>query len=254
MPDDMHDEPAPRCGFTSEEVRRFLCRIGDEIWYKFEFSVRLRVPPRTGIALAAALVDQGYLERTTGWRADKGRPAGFQLTLIGRRATGRRQLQPISRRSAAALIAKVSARVEKVNRRTDLMHRIVEAHVLGSWCWGEDEVAVVDIAVRVALRPDLARRMKKELARDDAVGRLRGQWLRNDLAEVLTSVKRRTPHLRVYDYRNASRLGPWRECIYPPPGARESAPADVTHSRARRMVGRLKRGRGANVKQRRRTR
>jgi hypothetical protein len=90
-----------------------------------------------------------------------------------------------------------------------------EAKVVRSWCRGEDEVAVVDVALRLALDPDLARRLERDLTGEDPVARLTIQWKRLDVAEILRLIRRRTPHLRVYDCRGVSQLGPRPERIVP---------------------------------------
>ncbi|RAI45952.1 hypothetical protein [Rhodoplanes roseus] len=96
------------------------------------------------------------------------------------------------------------------------MHRIVEAHVIGSWCRGDDEVSVVDIAARLALKGDLVQRIKGITDPDDTAAHLTIRWLLFSVSDVLSLLKGRTAHLRVYDYRHLSSLGSFTERIYPP--------------------------------------
>lgn len=244
MSDGMNDAPAHLCGFSSDDIRSLLRRIGDQIWHPIDFTLRLRIPPRAGFDLAQALLDQGYVAGVAGWRSDKGRLPGLELTPLGRRLTRERRLQPIPRRQAAAIIATVTARIANVNGRLGFMHRIIEAHVIGSWCWAEEEVTVVDIGIRLAPRPERARQMKRDLAaQHDAVARQARRWKVLDVAEILRLVQGRTPHLRVYDYRDAARLGPWRERIYPLATNEGNGPTafGTDQARARRRVGRSKR-------------
>lgn len=210
------DETDVICGFTTVPVRGLLRRIGNQIWHWLDFPLRLDLPFRDANRVAVALVECGLLERVSGWRGQRGRSSGFQLTALGRRVTGLGRLKPISRRRADAVIAKVLARIEVINRRRDLSYRIAEAHVVGSWCWGEEEVTVVDIAARLDLRDDLVGRTKRQLARDDASARVLADWLRQEFGEVLSLLKARTPHLRVYACARSSRLGPHKQRIYPP--------------------------------------
>ncbi|RAI45945.1 hypothetical protein [Rhodoplanes roseus] len=214
----MSDPPKakPVCGYTSHEIRDILCRIGDEIWPPRDFASRLMLPPREGAELAQALLAQGYVEPTKGWRADIGRPSGLELTPLGRRLTRQSRLRPISRECAAAIIGEIPARIDDANSRSAFMHRIVDAHVVGSWCRGDDEVSVVDVAVRLVLKGDLAQRTKGITDPDDTAAQLLVRWLLASVSDVLSLVKRRTPHLRVYDYRRSSSLGSWTERIYPP--------------------------------------
>ncbi|MFL9827502.1 hypothetical protein [Rhodoplanes sp. SY1] len=255
MSDDMNDAPAPLCGFSSDEIRSLLRRIGDQIWHPIDFTLGLRIPPRAGFDLANALLAQGYVAGVAGCRADKGRLPGVELTPLGRRLTRERRLQPIPRRQAAAIIAKVTARIADVNGRPGFIHRIVEAHVIGSWCWAEEEVTVVDIGIRLAPRPERARQMKRDLAaQHDAVARLARRWTVLDVAEILRLVRGHTPHLRVYDYHDASQVGPWRERIYPPAAEEGDGPSvsSTQQARARRRIGRSKRRRVSGTKHKQR--
>jgi hypothetical protein len=231
------DDDVTVSGYTTAQIRDLLRRIGNRIWHKLDFPLRLDLSFREACSLADALVECGLLERVSGWRGQGGRSSGFQLTALGRGVTGLSRLQPISRRRADALIAKVIARIAAINSRPDLSYRIAEAHVIGSWCSGEAEVTIVEVAARLELRDDPVGRTRQKLARDDETARTLAYFLRQEFDEVMAFLRARTPHLRVYACEKSSRLGARKQRIYPPPDPDTSpSGADAAGSSRRGLV------------------
>jgi predicted nucleotidyltransferase len=81
-------------------------------------------------------------------------------------------LKPITRARAEAIIAAFLQRVKSVNERPELLERVCEVRVFGSYLETRDDLGDVDIAVRTERKENLGKDwVRKSLRRADESGR-----------------------------------------------------------------------------------
>jgi hypothetical protein len=113
---------------------------------------------------------RGFLEQSERRHSDGGRFYGCGPQ--GPRLASARLLQPITRAKADAVIAAFLQRVQSINERPELLERVREVRVFGSYLEGRDDLGDIDIAVKTERKGNFGKDWVREsVRRADESGR-----------------------------------------------------------------------------------
>ncbi|MBK5957159.1 hypothetical protein CCR97_02890 [Rhodoplanes elegans] len=203
-------------GYKMTLIRDLLRRISSRIWTDEDIAAHFHIPLARAEQLADALIRRGLLTL----KPDaEGNERDLVVTDLGQRLCAARFLKPIARSRADAIIADTLVRIEAINARDELVYRIAEAHVFGSYFRGEAEVSDVDLAVRLARRRPGSKLSEENMDRVRASGQVNLTFLRmltfgsNEVLKLLRSGAR---HLHVTPWDVFEELGVPSRRIYPP--------------------------------------
>jgi predicted nucleotidyltransferase len=140
------DANAAIAGQPIKRIRELLRRMGNAHWSHLQIAEFFQIDPTQAIALIGEMVACGFLD-------DCERRPGeitrfYQCGPQGLRLASARLLKPITRAKAEAIIAAFLQRVESINARPELLERVREVRVFGSYLEERDDLGDVDIAVR----------------------------------------------------------------------------------------------------------
>jgi predicted nucleotidyltransferase len=140
------DKNATIGGQPIKRIRGLLWRMGNGHWSHRQIADFFHVDSVTAHALIDEMVIRGFLQ-VTEQRARNSRRF-YECGPQGPRLSSARLLKPITRQKADAIIAAFLERVESVNARPELLERVCEVRVFGSYLDGRNDLGDVDIAVR----------------------------------------------------------------------------------------------------------
>jgi hypothetical protein len=205
-------------GYRITLIRGLLRRVRYHIWTDETFAEDLETSIGEAARLADELVARGLLAPNTDI---PGLSRAFALTAAGHRLCNDRDLDVISKRHADLLLAEVLERVEAINTRDELVFRVAEVHVFGSYYRGDSEVAAIELAVRlVPRRPDVdwaTESSARALAQWRGRRRMtvtRQRSFGSD--EVMKLIKQRNRYLSLYAFKEVQTLGTLSRRVWPP--------------------------------------
>ncbi|MFL9828647.1 nucleotidyltransferase domain-containing protein [Rhodoplanes sp. SY1] len=194
-------------GYKMTLIRDLLRRISSRIWTDGDIAAHFHIPIARAEQLADALIRRGLLTL----KPDaEGNERDLVVTDLGQRLCAARFLKPIARSRADAIIADTLVRIEAINARDELVYRIAEAHVFGSYFRGEAEVSDVDLAVRLARRRPGSKLSEENMDRVRASGQVSLTFLRMltfGSNEVLKLLRGGARHLHVTPWDVFEELG-----------------------------------------------
>ena len=155
------------------------------------------------------MIVRGFLQETE-------RQAGnssqfYECGPKGPRLSSARLLKAITRRKADAIVAAFLTRVQTVNARPELLERVCEARVFGSYLEERDDLGDVDIAVRTERkgRPG-GDWVRESLRRADESGRTFSSYLDRisyGHIEVMRLLKARDRYLSLHTMGDLEAIG-----------------------------------------------
>ncbi|RAI45944.1 hypothetical protein [Rhodoplanes roseus] len=203
-------------GYRMPLIRDLLRRISGHVWTDERIARHFHTTLHKASRFADALVERGFIEEA---RDVPRATRGFVLTDLGHRFCAATFLKPITRTQADALLADLLVRIEAINARDELVFRIAEVHVFGSYFRGAPEVGDVDLAARLTpRRPGLSWRQESlDRARDSGhVSLTYKRMLTFGANEIFKLMRGRTRYLHVTLWEAFQVLDQPSRRIYPP--------------------------------------
>lgn len=156
------DPKATIGGLPILRVRHALRRPGPNGYRVWSLAADLKISKHVARRFASRMEREGYLERAE--LEDDTEPA-WQLTEIGLALASGRATPRIHRATAERLLAGLIERMHLLETRTDLLYRVEQAYVYGSYLRTVDRLGDLDVAVKLAPR-EADRALHRERARD----------------------------------------------------------------------------------------
>src|SRR5438105_743250 len=120
--------------------------MGHENWSKEAITDFFQIDAIQAEELISKMRARGFLQASEPRRGDTRR--FYECGPQGARLAAAKLLKAITRAKADAIIAAFLQRVAEVNERLELLERVCEVRVFGSYLEERDDLADVDIAVR----------------------------------------------------------------------------------------------------------
>jgi hypothetical protein len=120
--------------------------MGNAHWSHLDIADFFHIDSMQAHALIDEMAARGFLAESAGRPGDSSQ--FYECGPQGLRLASARLLKAITRAKADAVIAAFLQRVERVNERPELLERVCEVRVFGSYLEERDDLGDVDIAVR----------------------------------------------------------------------------------------------------------
>jgi predicted nucleotidyltransferase len=202
------DTNAAIAGQPIKRIRELLRRMGNAHWTDVEIAEFLHVDAMQAQALIDEMVARGFLEQSEARAGSDHR--FYECGPQGPRLGSARLLKPITRQKADGIIAAFLQRVERVNSRPELLERVCEVFVFGSYLGERDDLGDVDIAVRTERKERSGKDWVREsLRRADESGRKFKSYvdrLSYGHTEVMRLLKARSRYLSLHTMDDLERI------------------------------------------------
>src|SRR5580704_4597984 len=139
------DKNATIAGQPIKRVRELLRRMGSAHWSHREIADFFHIDDLKAHALIDEMAVRGFLQESERRPGNSSR--FYECGPQGSRLASARLLKPITRQKADVIIARLLERVEMVNARPELLERVCEARVFGSYLEERDDFGDIDVAV-----------------------------------------------------------------------------------------------------------
>jgi predicted nucleotidyltransferase len=205
------DRNATIAGQPIRRVRDLLRRIAGAHWNNLEIAECLGIQIVEVNFVIGEMVERGLLEECDPWPGEatplytcgpKGGPP---------RLASARLLRPITRAKADSIIAALLQRVESVNARADLLERVREVRVFGSYLEERDDLGDVDVAVKTERKVLPGKKWVDEsLRRADVSGRAFSSFLERITyghTEIMRLLKAHNPYLSLHPMDDLENIG-----------------------------------------------
>jgi predicted nucleotidyltransferase len=167
-------------------------------------------------ALIDAMAVRGFLQESERHPGNSRR--FYECGPQGPRLGSAKLLKPITRQKADVIIATLLQRVEMVNARPELLERVCEVRVFGSYLEERDDFGDIDVAVRTERKEGSGKDWVREsLRRADMSGRTFSTYL-DRLAyghtEVMGLLKARSRYLSLHTMDDLEAIGALSKILF----------------------------------------
>jgi hypothetical protein len=163
------DKSASIAGQPVKRIRDLLRRMEAVHWSDRAIADFFHLDETQANALATELVACGLLEESK--RRPNDHRRFYELGPQGPRFASTRLLRPITRAKAESIVAAFLQHVEKINERQELLERVCEVRVFGSYLEAREYLGDVDIALRIERKGSSGKEWRREsLRRADQSG------------------------------------------------------------------------------------
>ena len=201
------DPDATVAGQPIKNVRELLRRIDNGHWSRREIADFFHIDTAQAEALIAELAERGFLQVSELRPGESERL--YECGPQGPRVASARLLKPISRAKADALVAAFLERVKMVNAWSELLERVCEVHVFGSYLEERADFGDIDLAVRTERKGDRDW-VHESLRRADESGRTFANYLDRVAyghTEVMRLLKMRNRYLSLHTMADLEEIG-----------------------------------------------
>jgi len=203
------DKNASIAGQPVKRIRDLLRRMGSAHWSDQAIADFFHLTEAQANALTNELVGRGLLEESERRPDDNRR--WYELGSQGPRFASARLLQLITRAKAERIVAAFLQRVEEINERQELLERVCEARVFGSYLEGREYLGDVDIAVRTERKESSGKDWVREsLRRADESGHKFSSYidrLSYGHTEVMRLLQAGTQYLSLHTIDDLEKVG-----------------------------------------------
>jgi hypothetical protein len=204
-------------GVPAKRLRDTLTKMDNASWSRRKLRDELRLERRETAGVLAALIADGYLERTKrpqGWFASG--PAAPRLVNV-------RFIRRIDREKADALVASLIQRAKDINADKRFVLCVTELQAFGSYTYrSKEDLGDVDIAFSLEVKPAYAKLDVTEQSK--LTHRRLGLTPRNFLdflflpkKAVLRTLKNRSPYISLHPIEDLAKIGAIGEIIFSAP-------------------------------------
>jgi predicted nucleotidyltransferase len=183
--------------------------MGTAHWSDREIADFFHIDAGQARTLIDEIVARGFLEQSDG-RRDAG-DRFYGCGPEGMRLASARLLKPITRAKADAIIAAFLQRVQRINERPELLERVREVRVFGSYLDGRDDLGDIDIAVRTERKGSFGKDwIRESLRRADESGRTFSSYIDRLFyghTEVMRLLKAGSRYLSLHIMDDLERIG-----------------------------------------------
>jgi hypothetical protein len=172
---------------------------------------------KIGTDIADDLVAAGYIEMDQERRSIE-RDLPYRITLLGSSLANARFLKRIPRQRANVLVADVLRRADEINADDEMIYRVKEIYVFGSYLTDSPDLGDVDLCVTLEFKGEKGCIVKSNLARAKARDREYmpyGQQLYFGEEEVLLRLKAKSPYISLHGDSQREQLDCEFRRIYP---------------------------------------
>ncbi|MDQ2084743.1 nucleotidyltransferase domain-containing protein, partial [Xanthobacteraceae bacterium Astr-EGSB] len=237
------------CGRSVRAIRDFLLSVTGCMF------TRKAVIDRFNCDLTEHLLAEGLIEISYSMINGDGNHY-YCLTFAGQRLASARLNKRLRRPTAEKILAAFLERVDAANANPDLLLRVSDVYVFGSYLTDEPSLGDIDIAIRFERKSFPGRdwvELNFERARQSGRCLTFLQRLYYGDDEFIKLLRNRSAYLSLHSYDELKRLGCAHRRIFPPPPSREVS-SQRCASRPRRSMAtpsrRRRRGRGADAQSR----
>jgi predicted nucleotidyltransferase len=204
------DKNATIAGQPIKRVRELLRRMmGSAHWSDREIADFFHIDDVKAHALIDEMAVRGFLQDSEQRPGDSRR--FYECGPQGSRLASARLLKPITRQKADVIIARLLQRVERVNARPELLERVCEVRVFGSYLEERDDFGDIDVAVRTVRKEGSGKDWVREsLRRADMSGRTFSSYLDRLVyghTEVMRLLKARSRYLSLHTMDDLEAIG-----------------------------------------------
>jgi predicted nucleotidyltransferase len=204
------DKNATIAGQPIKRVRELLRRMmGSAHWSDREIADFFHIDDVKAHALIDEMAVRGFLQDSEQRPGDSRR--FYECGPQGSRLASARLLKPITRQKADVIIARLLQRVERVNARPELLERVCEVRVFGSYLEERDDFGDIDVAVRTERKEGSGKNWVREsLRRADMSGRTFSSYLDRLFyghTEVMRLLKARSRYLSLHTMDDLEAIG-----------------------------------------------
>ena len=204
------DKNATIAGQPIKRVRELLRRMmGSAHWSDREIADFFHIDDVKAHALIDEMAVRGFLQDSEQRPGDSRR--FYECGPQGSRLASARLLKPITRQKADVIIATLLQRVERVNARPELLERVCEVRVFGSYLEERDDFGDIDVAVRTVRKEGSGKDWVREsLRRADMSGRTFSSYLDRLFyghTEVMRLLKARSRYLSLHTMDDLEAIG-----------------------------------------------
>jgi predicted nucleotidyltransferase len=196
-------------GQSIKRIRELLRRMGNAHWSHLQIADLFHIDAVQAHALIDEMAARGFLEESVRRPGDSGR--FYECGPQGPRLASARLLKAITRAKADAIIAAFLQRVERVNEQPELLERVCEVRVFGSYLEERDDLGDVDIAVRTERKEKSGKDWVGEsLQRADESGRTFSNFIDRVLyghTEVMRLLKAGSRYLSLHTMDDLEKIG-----------------------------------------------
>jgi predicted nucleotidyltransferase len=204
------DKNATIAGQPIKRVRELLRRMmGSAHWSDREIADFFHIDDVKAHALIDEMAVRGFLQDSEQRPGDSRR--FYECGPQGSRLASARLLKPITRQKVDVIIARLLQRVERVNARPELLERVCEVRVFGSYLEERDDFGDIDVAVRTVRKEGSGKDWVREsLRRADMSGRTFSSYLDRLVyghTEVMRLLKARSRYLSLHTMDDLEAIG-----------------------------------------------
>jgi predicted nucleotidyltransferase len=211
------DKNATIAGQPIKRVRELLRRMmGSAHWSDREIADFFHIDDVKAHALIDEMAVRGFLQDSEQRPGDSRR--FYECGPQGSRLASARLLKPITRQKADVIIARLQQRVERVNARPELLERVCEVRVFGSYLEERDDFGDIDVAVRTVRKEGSGKDWVREsLRRADMSGRTFSSYLDRLVyghTEVMRLLKARSRYLSLHTMDDLEAIGAFSRILF----------------------------------------
>ena len=204
------DKNATIAGQPIKRVRELLRRMmGSAHWSDREIADFFHIDDVKAHALIDEMAVRGFLQDSEQRPGNSSR--FYECGPQGSRLASARLLKPITRQKADVIIATLLQRVERVNARPELLERVCEVRVFGSYLEERDDFGDIDVAVGTVRKEGSGKDWVREsLRRADMSGRTFSSYLDRLVyghTEVMRLLKARSRYLSLHTMDDLEAIG-----------------------------------------------
>jgi predicted nucleotidyltransferase len=203
------DKNATIAGQPIKRVRELLRRMGSAHWSDREIADFFHIDDVKAHALIDEMAVRGFLQESEQRPGNSSR--FYECGPQGSRLASARLLKAITRQKADVIIATLLQRVEMVNARPELLERVCEVRVFGSYLEERDDFGDIDVAVRTERKEGSGKNWVREsLQRAEMSGRTFSSYLDRLFyghTEVMRLLKARSRYLSLHTMDDLEAIG-----------------------------------------------
>jgi predicted nucleotidyltransferase len=203
------DKNATIAGQPIKRVRELLRRMGSAHWSHREIADFFHIDDVKAHALIDEMAVRGFLQESEQRPGNSSR--FYECGPQGSRLASARLLKAITRQKADVIIATLLQRVERVNARPELLERVCEVRVFGSYLEEREDFGDIDVAVRTERKEGSGKDWVREsLRRADMSGRTFSSYLDRlsyGHTEVMRLLKARSRYLSLHTMDDLEAIG-----------------------------------------------
>lgn len=203
------DKDGTIAGQPIKRVRELVRRMGSAHWSYREIAEFFHIDDLKGHTLIDEMAVRGFLQESERRPGNSSR--FYECGPQGPRLGSARLLKAITRQKADVMIATFLQRVESVNARPELLERVCEVRVFGSYLEERDDLGDIDLAVRTERKEESGKDWVREsLRRADMSGRTFSTHLDRisyGHTEVMRLLKARSRYLSLHTMDDLEAIG-----------------------------------------------